>query len=150
MGHPCPMPTVERTFTVSAPIEKVGPYLADFANAEAWDPGTKTCTPIDGQPVQVGSRWKNVSEFMGRETELEYRLERWEPDHLTLIGENKTVTSTDDISLRAVDARTTEITYHVDFDFHGVAAVAGPLLKPALEKLGSDTEEQMTKVLPTI
>jgi carbon monoxide dehydrogenase subunit G len=141
------MPTVERTFTVSAPIEKVGPYLADFANAEAWDPGTKTCTPVDGSPVAVGKRWHNVSEFMGRETELEYELRRWEPDHVQVVGDNKTVTSTDDISLRAVDATSTEITYHAEFDFHGVAALAGPLLKPALEKLGNDVEEQMQQAL---
>lgn len=139
------MPTVERTFVVPAPIEKLGPYLADFANAEEWDPGTKTCTPLDGQPVQVGSRWHNVSEFMGRETELEYRLEVWEPDHVRLVGDNKTVTSHDDITLRAVDAGSTEVTYHAEFDFHGVAALAGPLLKPALEKLGGDVVDQLTE-----
>ena len=144
------MPTVERTFVVNAPIEKVGPYLADFSNAEAWDPGTKTCTRLDGGPLGIGARWRNVSEFMGRETELEYRLERWEPEALRLVGENKTVTSTDDITLRAVDPLTTEITYHVDFDFHGIATIAGPLLKPALEKLGNETQEQMTKVLAAL
>ncbi|KQS58356.1 polyketide cyclase [Geodermatophilus sp. Leaf369] len=144
------MPTVERTFVVQCPLEKAVDYLADFAHAEAWDPGTKSCTPVDGQPVQVGSRWRNVSEFMGRETELEYRLATWEADRLVLVGENKTVTSTDEISFRAVDATSTEIRYHVDFDFHGVASLAGPLLKPALEKLGTDTEEQMTRVLATV
>ncbi len=144
------MPSVERTFTVQCPLERVVEYLADFGHAEQWDPGTTSCTPIDARPLQVGSRWRNVSEFLGRETELEYRLERWEPDHLVFIGENSTATSTDDLTFRAVDAATTEIRYHADFDFHGVAALAGPLLKPALAKLADKTEEQMTRTLGSL
>ncbi|KQS66803.1 SRPBCC family protein [Modestobacter sp. Leaf380] len=141
------MPSVERTFTVQRPLEEVVEYLADFSHAEEWDPGTKTCTRTDGLPLAVGARWHNVSEFLGRETELEYRLERWEPDHLVFVGENTTATSTDDLTFTAPTPQTTEIRYHADFDFHGLAALAGPLLKPALATLADETEEQMTRTL---
>ena len=42
------MPTNTRTFTTSAPPEAAHAYLADFRNAEAWDPGTKTCERTGG------------------------------------------------------------------------------------------------------
>ena len=144
------MVSVERTFTVQRPIEQVVEYLADFAHTEQWDPGTKTCTRTDGLPLQVGSRWDNTSEFLGRETELVYRLERWEPDHLVFVGENSSATTTDDLTFTAPTPQSTEIRYHADFDFHGVAALAGPLMKPALAKLADETVQQMTRTLESL
>lgn len=140
------MTDVRRTFTVNQPMDKVVAYLQDFANSEQWDPGTVTTKRVGQGPIEVGTRWKNVSEFRGRETELEYRLTRTEPDHLTFVGENKTVTSTDDLSFRAVGAGT-EIGYHANFDFHGLASLAVPFLKSALEKLGDQTEAQMRQTI---
>ena len=52
---------VKRVFTVEALQSVVVDYLADFGNAEEWDPGTVSCTRLDSGPVQVGARWRNVS-----------------------------------------------------------------------------------------
>ena len=57
------MVSVSRTFTVDKPVEAVIAYLADFTNAEQWDPGTVTCVPVDDSPVQVGKLWKNTSKI---------------------------------------------------------------------------------------
>lgn len=46
------MVSVQRTLTVSKPIEQVVEYLADFAHAQEWDPGTKTCTLVSSGPVR--------------------------------------------------------------------------------------------------
>lgn len=143
------MVDVRRTFTVSKPIEKVVAYLEDFAHAEEWDPGTKTCTQVGTGPVEVGTHWDNLSEFRGRETTLDYELVRSEPERLTFVGKNKTATSTDDITFRAVEGGT-EISYHAHFDFHGLAKLASPLVAGALEDLGDPTVEQMTKALSAL
>ncbi len=143
------MTDVRRTFTVSQPMDKVVSYLEDFANAEQWDPGTVTCTRIGAAPVGVGTHWKNVSKFRGRTTELDYELVRSEPDRLTFVGKNKTATSTDDLHFRAADGKT-EISYHAHFDFHGLARLAEPFLKGALEKLGDQTEAQMRKTINAV
>jgi carbon monoxide dehydrogenase subunit G len=141
------MLTVERTFTVDRPIETVFDYLADFTHTEAWDPGTVSTTRVDSGPLQPGARFHNVSTFRGRRTELEYELTTFDPrSHLTFTGNNKTVTSVDDLSFRPSGAGT-EIHYAAHFDFHGVAKLAAPLLKKAFDSLADETVEQLTGVL---
>lgn len=140
------MVDVERVFTVTAQRDAIQDYLRDFARAEEWDPGTVSCSQSSSGPVAVGTTWTNVSEFRGKETELTYTLTRDEPGHLQFVGENKTVTSTDDITLTPVDGGT-RVTYHADFEFHGLAKLAVPFVKGELEELGDKTEAQMTTVL---
>ncbi len=138
---------VTRTFTVARPVETVVAYLADFTHAEQWDPGTQSCTRLDSGPVQPGSKWKNVSKVLGRETELDYRLERLEAGHITFIGENKTATSTDDITVTAAEAGTSEVTYSATIDFHGAAKLAGPIMKIEFERLGTETVKGITEAV---
>jgi carbon monoxide dehydrogenase subunit G len=137
---------VQRTFPVGPSVDAVLDYLADFGHAEAWDPGTVSCTRSDAGPVQVGSVWKNVSEFRGKQTELTYRLVRREPGHLTFEGDNKTAHSVDDIVVRDSGAGT-EVTYTADITFKGLARLADPFLRGTFEKLGDQTVEQMTSTL---
>jgi carbon monoxide dehydrogenase subunit G len=137
---------LERTISVDRPAAAVVEYLADFANAEEWDSGTKTCTRIDEGPIQIGSRWRNVSEFRGRETELQYTLIRHDPQRLTFTGENKTVTSTDDLTFEDEGNRT-RIRYQARFKFKGLAALVAPFVRGSLDKLADDTIEQMKSVL---
>lgn len=141
------MVSVERSFVVLKPRDVVRDYLKDFANAEQWDPGTQTCRPTSPGPVAVGSTWHNVSQFRGRTTELEYRLDRLDDDRLTFVGENKTATSTDDIRLAeaGVDRGQTTITYRADIAFHGLAKLAGPILQREFERLADETRDQMTR-----
>ncbi len=142
------MVSITRTFTVAKPIDQVVDYLTDFAHAEAWDPGTKTCTAVTPGPVAVGSTWRNVSVFRGRETELTYRLLRRESDRLVFEGNNKTATSTDDMTFRTVAAGGTSITYRSNIEFHGLIKLVGGLVaKGELNRLGDLTVEQMTRVV---
>ena len=91
------MTETTRTFSVTPPPEQVLEYLADFSHAEEWDPGTVSCTRQDSGPVQVGSTWKNVSKFAGREVELTYTLRERSRDRVVFVGENDSATSTDTI-----------------------------------------------------
>ena len=141
------MVQVTRTFTVDKPVEFVVDYLADFGHAEAWDPGTQSCTRTDGSgPVAVGATWHNVSKVLGRETELTYTLQTYEPGHVVLRGENKTATSTDDIRVADAGGGRSEVTYTADIELNGAAKLAGPIMKVEMERLGGKTEEQMKDV----
>lgn len=137
---------VQRTFTVSKPVEVVVDYLKDFAHAEAWDPGTVTCTRDGAGPVEVGAKWNNVSKVRGKETKLAYRLEKLEPGRIVFIGENKTATSNDDMTFTSV-AGGTQIHYDSNIVFHGLAKLADPFMVKEFERLGDETVEKMTKVL---
>ena len=140
------MINVERTFVVQQPVEVVINYLKDFAHAEEWDPGTKSCTQESPGPIQVGTTWHNVSVIKGKETELTYRLAELSENHLLLVGENKTATSRDDMTVKPTAGGST-ITYHAQIEFHGIAKIAGPFLQSEFEGLGDQTAEQMTRAI---
>lgn len=137
---------VTRTFTVGQPVDAVVAYLADFSNAVHWDPGTQSCERLDSGPVQVGATWKNTSKVLGMETELEYRLETLEPGHIVLVGNNKTATSTDDITVRPADGGS-EVTYDATIELHGVAKLGAPVMKIEMEKLGDGTVDGIRAAL---
>lgn len=140
------MITLERATRTDGPLDAVVDFLADFANAELWDSGTVSCTRIDAGPITIGTRWRNVSRFRGRETELTYTLIRREPARLTFTGENKTVRSSDDLVFVDADGGT-RIHYRARFTFTGLAKLAEPLLKGALNSLADDTIDQLRTVL---
>lgn len=137
---------ITRKVTVPRPIGEVFTYLADFTHTEEWDPGTVRTTRQEGDGG-VGTRYHNVSRFLGRETELTYVVtELSEPANITLRGENETVVAHDDMSLAATSEGTT-ITYRATFDFKGIARFMAPLLYPALRHLGNEAEKGLQRAL---
>lgn len=140
------MSTVSRTFSVDAAPEVVIAYLADFGNAEQWDPGTVRCVRIDDGPVAVGASWHNTSRIAGITTELTYTLEQLTDERIVLAGRNDTATSTETIVI-ARGGSGSSITYTNEVQFNGVARLAGPLAKLVFERLGDDTEKQLVQAL---
>lgn len=142
------MVSVQRVMTVSTPVETVIDYLADFGHAEVWDPGTKTCTRADdGGPVDIGSTWRNVSVFNGRETELTYRLVGRTSSRVTFVGENSTVTATNDIRVEPTESGGSTVTYHADLRLKGLVKLAAPFLHREFERLGNEVERTLPPVL---
>ena len=148
-GEDAGVVNVTRTFTVQQPVDVVVDYVKDFGNAVQWDPGTQKCTREDDGPIVVGARWHNVSKVLGRQTELSYRLERLEPGRITFVGTNDTATSTDDITVRPSGGGS-ELTYHAEIEFHGVAKLAAPVMKLEFERLGTETQKRLTGVLDAL
>ena len=140
------MTTVSRTFIVDAAPETVVSYLADFAHAEQWDPGTVRCVRNEDGPVAVGSTWHNTSKIVGISTELTYTLEQLTDDRIVLVGRNDTATSTETIEVTR-DGPGSSITYTNELAFNGAAKLAAPLAKIVFEKLGDDTEKQLVATL---
>jgi polyketide cyclase/dehydrase/lipid transport protein len=140
------MSTVSRTLTVRPAPGAVVPYLADFGNAEQWDPGTERCVRNDSGPVAVGSSWHNTSTIAGIGTELTYTLEQLTANRVVLVGRNDTATSTETIDVTPEGTGSTVI-YTNELEFHGAAKLATPIAKVVFEKLGNDTERRLTEVL---
>lgn len=131
---------IVRTLTVDRSAEEVFDYLSDFTNTEEWDPGTVRTT-VESGAGGVGTRYRNVSKFLGRETQLTYVVEeRTPPTRLRLRGENKTVVAHDTMTLKPTASGGTELTYHADFAFKGIARFLAPLAAPALKRLGDEAE----------
>ncbi len=140
------MSTVCRTFNVAPSPDTVIPYLADFTHAEQWDPGTVRCIREDEGPVKVGSSWHNTSKIAGISTDLTYVLEELTETRIVLVGRNDTATSTETIDVLPAGTGS-RITYTNELEFKGAAKLAAPLGKIVFEKLGNDTEKQLTETL---
>jgi carbon monoxide dehydrogenase subunit G len=140
------MPTVARSFTVTAPPPRVIDYLKDFGNTEEWDPGTQTCTRRGDGQIGEGARWHNVSKIFGVTAELTYTLEKLTESTLVFVGENKSSTSTDTITVEPDDSGS-RLTYRADLEMKGAAKILNPVMKLVFEKLASDTEKQLSTVL---
>ncbi len=140
------MPTVSRTFVVDPSPSAVIDYLKDFSHAEDWDPGTVSCTRKGQGPIVVGTQFHNVSKIAGVETELTYELTELTGSTVVFEGENDSATSVDTITVVPHDAGS-EITYKAVIEAKGLGKLAEPLMKLVFERVGTKTEEQMTKVL---
>lgn len=141
-----PMPSITRTFTTTAPPEAAHAYLADFRNAEAWDPGTRTCERTGGDGG-VGTTYRNVSSFLGREVEVRYTtVELVPPTLVHLRGTNEQFEGHDIFEVRASGAGS-EVTYTARMGFSGVSRLASPLVQAYLPVLARKTVDQLRSCL---
>lgn len=144
------MQKIDKTVTTPASPAKVFHYLADFTTSGEWDPGTVRTTLISGDGG-VGTRYKNISEFRGNETELVYTVLTYEPDTLFVIrGENKTVTATDTMTFTPTPDGGTEVRYEAVFEFKRWIRFVSFLLTPSFKKLGEQAERQLKESLTTL
>lgn len=140
---------MQRTVTTAAPAEVVFDYLADFTNAEHWDPNAQSVTRRSGDGG-VGTEYRVVSTFAGRTTELDYQLIESDPTTLIrLRGEKKAVTAVDTITV-ATTAAGTVVCYAVAFDFHGAFGWIQWLLRPAVRRLLDDGADGLQRELDAL
>ncbi|MFK0236276.1 SRPBCC family protein [Streptomyces vinaceus] len=140
------MINVVRTMLVSRPVQDAVAYFADFAHAREWDPATVSCVRLGQGPVEPGARWRNVSRFRGRTSEVSYRLDVMDVDRLVFTGENGSVLITDDLRFTPVSADSTRLTYRATFGFKGVARLAAPFLRKDVNRLADDVAAAVPRV----
>ncbi|PUA80135.1 SRPBCC family protein [Nocardioides currus] len=140
------MPSVERTITVDQPVERVWTYISDWTNTEEWDPPTVRTERTSGDGG-VGTRYHNVSKFLGSEQEVDYEVkELVENQRMQLAGDAGSLTLLDTITLRPT-ASGTELTYHAEFTPHGAAKLAEPLMPAGLKLLADRVAESLEEHL---
>jgi carbon monoxide dehydrogenase subunit G len=136
----------KRTLVTATPPVEVFSFLADFRNAERWDPGTVTCELVEGD-TGAGSVYRNVSSFFGRSMEITYTtVEREEGRRVHFRGHNDGFTGLDRLAMSASGAGT-EVTYDVEYQFHGIARLAYPLAAAYLPFLARKTMQQLGATL---
>lgn len=141
------MMRIDRTVETSTPTSEVFAFLADFTTTEQWDPGTVRTERISGDGG-VGTAYANTSRFLGRNTDLTYVVEVYEPgSRVVLRGENKTVVAHDTMTFVPTATGGTSVRYVAEFDLKGMARMVAPLLTPAFTRLGDDASTQMRATL---
>jgi len=113
-------------------------YLADFSNAQEWDPSVRSAERLDAGEIKVGSTFRLVVDFMGRSSALVYAITELEPSRLvTFSGESSTVTSLDTITFEPA-AQGTTVTYDADLQLKGLLKLADPLLAVAFKRIADN------------
>ncbi len=137
---------LERTVETTASPAVVFAYLSDFTTTNEWDPGTVRTVLVSGDGG-LGTTYENTSKFMGKETQLTYKVVEHRPDSVfALRGENSSVIAHDTMSITPT-AHGSRLTYTADFTFKGIGKYVAPLLAPALKKLGDEAEEGLREAL---
>ena len=143
------MVSVERSFTTLTPPDAVFAFLADFSHAEEWDPGTVECHRLTGDGG-LGTRYRNVSKFLGRTTTVEYVTEELDPPrYLHFRGHNEQFTGHDRLRLDPAGAGT-QVVYEAELGFSGAARLATPVVAAYLPFLANKTVRQLRERLDAL
>ena len=141
------MTKLHERIETSLPIEETFAYVADFANAQEWDPGVATAERLDGEPVRLGSRYRLGVRIGGRVAPMEYRVSVFEPPtRVVLVGSGSGVSAVDEISFERSPGGTI-VDYTADIRLGGVLRLIQPFLGGAFVNLGRNAVEGMQREL---
>lgn len=114
--------------------------MADFANAQDWDPATTASRQLDGGPVDVGARFELEMQIFGRENTIVYEIVEYDaPSRVVLRGENAGSVSIDEISVAPHESGSA-VTYEATVTMKGAFKVIGPLFAPVFKKMGDEAQ----------
>jgi carbon monoxide dehydrogenase subunit G len=135
------------TLETRLPIDETFAFVADFANAAAWDPGVAASERLDPGPVAVGARYRLGVRMRGRVAPMVYEVTAWEPvRRVVLAGEGSGVKAEDEIVFTPT-ATGTRIDYTADIRLQGWMRLAQPFAGGALAKIADDAVRGMRQAL---
>jgi hypothetical protein len=105
-----------------APAEVAFAYLADFSNAQHWDPSVVRAQRLTPEPIDWGSRFEILLGFPGGvTTRLEYRITRFDPNRcIAFEADTKALRCLDTIEIER-RAHGCRVHYDADLRLHGAA-----------------------------
>lgn len=141
------MPLLHEIIETRLEPEAAFDFIADFANASAWDPGTATSRRIDDGPIRVGSRFALGVRMAGAVRPMNYRIVELEPGRrVVLAGSGSGVEATDTISFEP-SSRGTRIEYRADIRLVGWRRLLEPLAGGAFARIAREARDGMQRTL---
>jgi hypothetical protein len=143
----------EDTIQSSWSADETFGYLAEFSNAEQWDPGVLEGSQLDPGPGRAGMRFRIVVPFGGRRLVLIYHVTSYSP------GDRQVVLEARSRLLRAVDTITVTpstagpsaegsvVSYRAEVTLGGPFGLADPLLARGFRTVGSRAAKGLAGVL---
>jgi hypothetical protein len=128
-------------------IDEAFAFVADFANAERWDPGVASSVRLDEGPVGVGARYRLGIRMGGRVAPMEYEITGFEaPKRVVLAGRGSGVRAVDDISFAPTPAGT-RIDYVADIRLQGLLRVLAPFAGGSFRRIAENARNGMQRTL---
>jgi carbon monoxide dehydrogenase subunit G len=141
------MTRLHERIETTLPIEAAFDYVAEFANAQEWDPGVAAARRIDAGPVAVGAHYKLGVLMGGRIVPMDYRITELDrPRRVVLVGAGANVDAVDDIRFERAGGGTV-IDYTADIRLGGLLRFAQPFLGGPFAKIGRDAASGMERAL---
>jgi len=141
------------TTTIQTPgldVSAAFAHLADFSSAEQWDPGVAKASRDQQGPIEVGSSFTVVADFLGRQIPLTYRIVDLVADErVVLRAENASVVSLDTLTFVASDSGAS-VTYDAVLDGKGAMRLAGPFLQLLFNRIGHKAEAGLRAYLAAL
>jgi carbon monoxide dehydrogenase subunit G len=141
------MTILRERIETSLPIADAFAFVADFANAERWDPGVASSIRMNPGPVAIGARYRLGVRMGGRVASMDYEVTEFEPSRrVVLEGRGSGIAAVDAIEFTPTDAGTS-IDYTADIRLVGLLRLAAPFAGGALAGVGSRAREGMRLAL---
>ena len=141
------MTRLHETIRTALPVKETFALIADFANAQRWDPGVATSERIDPGPVGMDARFRLGVRMRGRVAPMEYRITTFEPDRrVVLTGSGSNVTAVDEIRFEPAGDGT-RIDYVADIRLGGWMRLVEPFAGGDFRKIARDALDGMQRFL---
>ncbi len=141
------MTRLHETLETTLDIERAYAFIADFANAQRWDPGVAWSRGVTAGRPQIGSAYE-LGVRMGRGVApMEYRITNLDPGaRVILNGSGSNVAAIDEIRFEAT-ANGTRIDYVADIQLTGRLRLAAPFAGRAFAAIGRNARDGMQRTL---
>jgi len=141
------MPSYLATVTTQLDAGQTFGLLADFANAEHWDPATIHSSRLDdGQPMLgAGAKFQLDMKIAGRENSIVYEITDYEaPRRVVLRGENAGSVSIDTITVSpAQNGHGAIVEYRADVSLKGAFKLISPVFALFFKRMGDGARDAM-------
>ena len=124
------------TIESSQSQEAVFEYLSDFSSARLWDPNIESAFRMDDGPVQEGSRFNLVSNFVGRHVELVYEVTQIESPKMFVVRADGGGFYSEDTILVEPQATGCTVQYQAVLGFRGFRKLFSPLMHIIFNRIG--------------
>ncbi len=141
------MPILRERIETALPLDEAFAFVADFANAERWDPGVASSVRVDDGPVGLGSRYDLGVRMRGKVAPMRYVVTAWEPmRRVVLRGSGSGVEAVDEIGFQATPSGT-RIDYVADIRLTGLMRLATPFAGGTFARIAADARDGMQRAL---
>jgi carbon monoxide dehydrogenase subunit G len=141
------MARLHETLETTLPTDRAFAFIADFANAQQWDPGVVWSSAASEEPPAIGSCYQLGVRMGNRVLPMEYRITTLEHDaRVVLEGSGSGVQAVDDIRFEST-ATGTRIDYLADIRLTGMLRLVAPFAGRAFASIAGNARTGMQQTL---
>jgi hypothetical protein len=141
------MATYKAKFNSPMSVDEAFGFLADFSNAPEWDANTKSSDLIEGDPYEVGAKYKVVTGFAGRDLTLTYETIEIDRPNMVKLKSGTGMADIEDVMTFESDGSGSVVSYEANILPHGIAKVLDPVFALIFKKVGDRAAESLKDAL---